>query len=230
MNKYLELLRTINGGNVFFEDEGPYVVKNIVGENIVLCSDPRDAKNYFFAKYNFTGETDNMLEIEDNTTNNMELFDGKRPNPSDSYLILFWQVPEINEGVLAKVVEIEENEFFYKKYVIYFTKEELDEFNNWIEEQSYVDITKILKAISDEKDKISSKFQFALRIFSKIPFYYFDFQQDELKGVEDLVSQRIKGLSSEVNELYNYLEELLITDLNVSDELIDEMYEKYVMG
>ena len=125
MRNFIELLTKINGGSLIENQSNHNTIASMFCEDVILCVDEQDGKHYFFSEYKVDEKTDNMSEIEMKTIRNNEIFEEKRPSASDSYLILFWKVKQINEDVFSEVIKIEENEFFYKKYVFYYTEEEM---------------------------------------------------------------------------------------------------------
>ena len=232
MYKIIELLTKINGGSLIENQSNQNTIKDLFYEDFALCVDERDGKHYFFAKYNVQEGKDNLWEIEQRTFNNKKVFEDERPNPSLSYLILFWQVEEINDDVFSKVIQIEENEFFYKKYVFYYTSDEISMLRKWIDEQKHVSISGILNEISKEGDEISEKFLLLIRLFVKIPFWRFEFKKDELEDFEDLVNRKVsamRGVKDMVKELLEFIaEKEMNTDID-AENLANEIYERYMM-
>lgn len=234
MRKIIELLTKINGGSLIENQNNQNIIKSLLCEDAILCIDEHDGKHYFFAEYNEDEKSDNMSEIEMKTIHNNQVFTEGWPNPSDSYLILFWKVKQINEAVFSKVIEIEENEFFYKKYVFYYTEKEIIEFEEWLSNQSEVNISIILEEIAQEGEKISEKFLFIIRLLTKIPFWRFEFKKDELDDFENLVEKKVMSMrgntKTEARRLLEFItEEDKNKDVDV-ENLVNAIYKKYIMG
>lgn len=233
MRKIIELLTKINGGNIIENQSNQKTIKSLLCEDTILCVDEHDGKHYFFAEYHVDEKFDNLSEIEMNTINS-KVFEEARPNPSDSYLILFWKVQQISEEVFSKVIEIEENEYFYKKYVFYYTEEEMIAFEEWLSNQTEVNISIILDEIAQEGEIISEKFLFIIRLLIKIPFWRFEFKKDELDDFENLVEKKVLSMRGNTKEEARELLEFISEkdngmDIEVED-LVNAIYKRYIMG
>ncbi len=82
-----------------------------------------EKKYYYFAELKMDDEKDdNLPQIEDILRNNEAIAAIGEPNPSDSYMILLWQIGNIDESIYPYVIKIEENEFFPKAVMNDFDK------------------------------------------------------------------------------------------------------------
>lgn len=232
MRKVIEMLTRINGGSLIEHQSNQNTIKSLLCEDAILCIDERDGKHYFFSEYHIDGKINNLSEIEMKTIRNNEVFADNYPSPSDSYLILFWKVNSINEDVFSKVIEIEENEYFYKKYVFYYTEKEMVAFEEWLSNQSDVDIPMILREIAQEGENLSEKFLFIIRLFTKIPFWRFEFKKDELDDFEDLVENKVMSMrgdtKGEARELLDFITEMDVNMDISAEDLANAIYKKYV--
>lgn len=130
----IDIIRSLNEGNVLPFQKDAETKIDLYNKDVELYIDysGNEKKYYYFAELKMDDEKDdNLPQIEDILRNNEALAVIGEPNPSDSYMILLWQIENIDESIYPYVIKIEENEFFYKKYVFYYTGQELKSFMDW---------------------------------------------------------------------------------------------------
>ena len=229
MNKVLlELLSKMNGGNILPGQSDDITERNLFSEDVSLYIDTKDNKFYFIAEYNKTDDTDNYSLIEKATIYNHEAFGDVRINPSDAYLILFWKVDDIDESVYSDVIRIEEDEMFYKKYLIYYTDEELDALIEKLKDYDEVTLQTIIEDISNEEE-LANGWKLAIRIMTKIPFWPLVFPSAVMEDFEDKVEQYIYRAAKNIDvnaimELKHYIDE---GDCEV-EKLVDGLLTNYL--
>ena len=156
-----------------------------------------EKKYYYFAELKMDDEKDdNLPQIEDILRNNEALAVIGEPNPSDSYMILLWQIENIDESIYPYVIKIEENEFFYKKYVFYYTGQELKSFMDWyhiLSEKGSSDLTELLQELQS-LDEGAVQVDFLTRLLAKVPFFNPVFPKAVMNDFDKMVQKRIDGI------------------------------------
>lgn len=146
----------------------------------------------------------------------------KEIRPQFIYAIILKKVMQITEQTFKDIIAIEENEYFCKKYVLYYDEKELAALKKWILEEKNACIGELLNsdncikymdAQEDKDEKLAVNL--LLRIIIKCPFIKYKFK----KG----------NLSSFDNELKHRLEKVKKTDSNLLWEYKKEFYDKLEM-
>ncbi|EMF0102595.1 hypothetical protein O1E28_002535, partial [Enterococcus hirae] len=102
-------------------------ISNGIDESILLkVFEPSHSKKKYFFFWNDQQPVEQLETVEDF----IDLYFGNDIIPQDTYLILLSGIKELNENVYKKIIEVEENEFRYKKYVCYYTETEIEELKN----------------------------------------------------------------------------------------------------
>lgn len=230
----MEWIRQINGGNVITSVPDKIAKIPLPGDDVVLYRQPlaNGTKYFFFANLGDTQEIERTISnIENITIHTRDQWcDGTGPKPSDSYIIYFWQISELTEAVSKQIIKLEENEFTYKKYVFYYTKNEYDAFATWLSKRQVNTIDEdIIQTIENEHLE-SSELQFLLRLLIKVPCISLSFKASELPDYYQLVTQYIMGIQNDsqrntvqtMNDfITQYLEEDLSAD-EIANKIIDE--------
>ena len=171
----IDIIRSLNEGNVLPFQKDAETKIDLYNKDVELYIDysGNEKKYYYFAELKMDDEKDdNLPQIEDILRNNEALAVIGEPNPSDSYMILLWQIENIDESIYPYVIKIEENEFFYKKYVFYYTGQELNSFMEWYHTQSEKGssaLAEILEALQF-LDEGAAQVDFLTRLLAKVPF------------------------------------------------------------
>ena len=134
INTMLDIIRLLNDGSIvpMQKDEDTKIDLNNEKVQLFVDASGEKSKYYYFSEFEIDDENqDNLAEIEDVALNSDAYTVIEKPTPSDSYMILFWKVGGIEERLYPDIIKIEENEFFYKKYVFYYTEKELQCFKKW---------------------------------------------------------------------------------------------------
>lgn len=229
MNKeLLQILSKMNGGSLLSGQEDYLAKKDLYSNDATLFVDSNDNKYYFFAEYNLENDIDNYYLIQRATIQNYEAFGNEKFNPSDAYLILFWKVEEINESVYSRVIKFEEDEMFYKKYLIYYTEKELSSLVAKLNEYKEVKLEQLIKDISRE-DESTDAWKLAIRIITKIPFWGLKFPSAVMENFEEKVEQSINRAAKNTDtcavlELKKFIDE----EKCEVEELTDKIISKYL--
>ena len=134
INTMLDIIRLLNEGSIVPMQKDQDTKIDLYNEKVQLFVDASGEENkyYYFSELEIDDKNqDNLAEIEDVALNSDAYTVIEKPTPSDSYMILFWKVECIEERLYPDIIKIEENEFFYKKYVFYYTEKELQCFEKW---------------------------------------------------------------------------------------------------
>lgn len=228
MNEFINMLSKLNGGNLFAGQENSYIEINLHSKISKLFVDRFDDKFYFFAEYLSDGHKDNWNQIQKDTVYNIEVFGKNKPNPSDSYLILFWKINKVDDVIYSKIIDIEENEFFYKKYVLYYTQEEYDALNKWLTQEEDLNIEKVLAILAAEADEMSLYAKLLVRIIIKIPFWTLDFPSAVLEDFDHMVDEKISKMHNASKTEIQKMKEFIVNNYADANTLADAIFSEYL--
>ncbi|EHF00220.1 hypothetical protein HMPREF9469_01134 [ [[Clostridium] citroniae WAL-17108] len=195
----LDIIRLLNGGNVIPMQKDKDTKIDLYNDKVQLFVDVsgEESKYYYFSELEIDDENrDNLAEIEDAALNSDAYAVIEKPKPSDSYMILFWKVEHIEETLYPYIIKIEENEFFYKKYVFYYTEKEQQCFEKWCESlkingKPMLDtVLEEVQFLNDESEQV----QFLTRLLSKVPFFNPIFPKAVMNDFGEMVRQKIDGI------------------------------------
>ena len=195
-----------------------------------------EKKYYYFAVLKMDDEKDdNLPQIEDILRNNEALAVIGEPNPSDSYMILLWQIENIDESIYPYVIKIEENEFFYKKYVFYYTGQELKSFMDWyhiLSEKGSSDLTELLQELQS-LDEGAVQVDFLTRLLAKVPFFNPVFPKAVMNDFDKMVQKRIDGIRQTQKEIIGIINNIFneaIESGNADIQKISDTIYRELMG
>jgi len=170
LKQLISVIREINGGSFLpsTSDEDSQYCLDL--SEVMLFADA-NGKHYYFAEFTINEDgSDNFSEIESAIFEFHDKGQIERPLPCDAYLVLLYEVDEISEDAIKTVISIEENEFLFHKFVMYYTKNEYDEFEKWVNDQPSKKVEDLL-ATEDLSDMLlKSEVSFFLRLLIKVPF------------------------------------------------------------
>ena len=224
LDQYLEIVSTLNNGSVIFDDNENKSEIKLGLENLRLYY---TNNRYYFA----TEYTGNLAEIEKKILDNEIVGTLSERKPNNSYLMLLYNVKSISNDTYKEVIKLEENEFFYKKYVLYYTDEEFSDFMEW---WNQIDEKTLKLLLSNKKlnpNTTDRYIKFLFRLLIKTPFLHFEFPKTKMDNFDDLLNKKLKSLTtnnSEVNEIYKYLSENLehFNTEEISDNMLKEILEE----
>ena len=229
LKSFLDIIRSINNGSVITADKDDNTQLPIPSDKITVFRQllPNGVKYLFFSLYTNDGSEEfaaTFSEIE-----NVAIFQrddwaqGEAIKASDSYLILFWHVPAIDTAVLKKVIELEDNEFYFKKYVFYYTTNEYEEFVKWYKDNRQKgSIVELLQGIETEFIKTPA-IKFLTRLLIKVPCLTLPFQACELPNFDHLVDEQIRSIrDASVRENVNTVRRI-ITDLTQQGKTVEHI-------
>lgn len=233
INTIMNILRSLNEGTVITNQKDENTRVDLYSDSAELYIDysGKESKYYFFSEFCMDKEwNDNLGEIEEVLINNDMYAVIGEPRPSDSYLILFWKVNEINDSIYPYIIEIEENEFFYKKYIFYYTENELNSFVKWynqMKSQGVTSLTEVLEELNNI-DQDSDQVNFLTRLLIKVPFLNPVFPKAVMNDFDKMVQKKIDSTRQKKDiEIINEIFVEAICDIEPDIEKISvTIYEK----
>lgn len=231
-NEILDIIRIINGGNILNGIDDKNSKKLINDKNELYISNT--GNYYFFSESIDDKNIVNISDIEYAIQEN-ELFKCvEKPKPSDSYLIMIWKVDKIDESIYPIIIETEENEFLFKKYVFYYTEEEIQQCKHWLTYtygNNVITTTQLLNDLKTIEGK--PEYQFLTRLLIKLPYIELSFEKVEHKEFQSYVSKQLNGIQKNknkdeilaLNEKLNFLLQKF-DDEQISEKLFNELLEK----
>lgn len=231
-NEILDIIRIINGGNILNGIDDKNSKKLINDKNELYISNT--GNYYFFSESIDDNNIVNISDIEYAIQEN-ELFNCvEKPKPSDSYLIMIWKVDKIDESIYPIIIETEENEFLFKKYVFYYTEEEIQQCKHWLTYKygnNVITTTQLLNDLKTIEGK--PEYQFLTRLLIKLPYIELSFEKIEHKEFQSYVSKQLNGIQKNKNkdEILSLNEKLNLLlqqfdDEQISEKLFNELLEK----
>lgn len=229
-NRILDIVRKLNGGNIIKNQPDIETQINLFEEGLWIFRD-FDGKNYLFAEYgpgkNSLNKIENLIYKNENLRNDL--------NPSDSYLILLQTVDAIDGSLYSSIIKVEENEFFFKKYIFYYTEQEYSSFMNWSknlpEQEDHLQMLINKLSISTESSE-ENYFKFFVRLLIKVPVLNPIFPKAEMVDFEKLVEEKLGSVKKEKDELYKLnteITEILTAHDNNIEEIVDSIYTKFLV-
>lgn len=231
----MDIIRLLNEGNVIPMQKDRNTKIDLYNDQVQLFVDSSGEENkyYYFAEFAIDDEQDNLAQIEDVVSNSDVYTVIGKPKPSNSYMILLWKVEQIDESLYPYIIQIEENEFFYKKYVFYYTEKEQKCFSEWygtlnIDKKPVLDtVLEALQSLNDESDQM----QFLTRLLSKVPFFNPVFPKAVMNDFSKMVRQKIDGIRKQKNtvEMINDIFIKSIEEETFDTEVLSDMIYQKIM-
>lgn len=201
LDEFVSIIASLNNGTV---------ISGIDNSDTEILAGEGNLKFYCTNhKYYFLSEYQNNYDIiEKNIRNNKIVKSIKDIRPNNSYLVLFYKVNSFDEEISKKIIRLEENEFFFKKYVFYYTEEENESFIEWFNKRPEKSLSNILKTEECSPESVDLYMQFLLRLIIKIPFLNLEFRKMELENFDDLLNcqlDRIRNNKKDIHKIFNRL-------------------------
>lgn len=224
LNEFVNIISNLNKGTVINGmDNGD---SEIVLDESNLKLYYTNHKHYFLSEYQ-----DDYDIIEKNIKNNQIVKEINDIRPNNSYLVLFYKINTFDENVSKKIIRLEENEFFYKKYVFYYTEREYESFKEWFNKRSDKSLSKILKEEECSPESEELYMRFLLRLIIKVPFLKVEFKKMELESFDDLLNVQLDGIrrnKEEVRKIFNRLTNEL--ENRSVDEIAGTLFSEIIGG
>ena len=224
LNEFVAIISSLNNGTV---------ISGINNDDTeILLDEPSvklyctNYKHYFLSEYQ-----DDYDIIEKNIKNNQIVKEIKDIRPNNSYLVLLYKIDSFDEDVSKKIIRLEENEFFYKKYVFYYTEGEYESFREWFNKRPEKSLSNILKTEECSPESADLYMQFLLRLIIKVPFLNIEFKKMELENFADLLNIQLEGIRNnkeEVHKTFNRLTNEL--ENHSADEIAETLFSEIIGG
>ena len=234
INTMLDIIRLLNEGSIVPMQKDQDTKIDLYNEKVQLFVDASGEENkyYYVSELEIDDKNqDNLAEIEDVALNSDAYTVIEKPTPSDSYMILFWKVECIEERLYPDIIKIEENEFFYKKYVFYYTEKELQCFEKWcssLKTNGKPMLDTALAAIQFLNDE-SEPVQFLTRLLSKVPFFNPIFPKAVMNDFGEMVRHKI-GVTRKQKKNVEMINDMFIRSIEEAsfnvEVLSDMIYQK----
>ena len=232
----MDIIRLLNEGNVIPMQKDQNTKIDLYNDQVQLFVDSSGRRKQvllFLLNFAIDDEQDNLAQIEDVVLNSDVYTVIGKPKPSNSYMILLWKVEQIDESLYPYIIQIEENEFFYKKYVFYYTEKEQKCFSEWygtlnIDKKPVLDtVLEALQSLNDESDQM----QFLTRLLSKVPFFNPVFPKAVMNDFSKMVRQKIDGIRKQKNtvEMINDIFIKSIEEETFDTEVLSDMIYQKIM-
>lgn len=207
-----------------------------------FIKDPHEISDYYINK----GKSENYLVYYLNSftkedidkilgENFIELQKYDKEKKSNTSIIFVTKIEDkyLNEEEKKLVFEIEEDPFYYKKYLLWYTEEELVNISNYSEDITnkivnkdiFKDMKNAMEGNINYTNEIHS-YELLCRIFIKLPFLSLEniYHEDEENEMDKLLSN-IDAIMIDNAEL---IEELENKDIYLAIDMSDEDKNKYL--
>jgi len=224
LDEFISIISSLNNGTVIRNMDNIDTEILLGEQNVKLYSS--NNKYYFLSEYK-----DNYDVIEKIIRTNQTVKEITDIRPNNSYLVMFYRINSFDEKVSKKIISLEENEFFYKKYIFYYTEDEYESFMEWFNKRSLRKLSDILKTEECSPESTSLYMQFLLRLIIKVPFLNLEFKKMELESFDDLLNTHLNGIrknKDDIRRIFNRLTyELKIHSI---DEIAETLFSEIIGG
>lgn len=219
----------MNKGEIILEiikrfelSEGSWEEKKLksLGKNkLYIFRATNSPKVYFFYSVEEGSLKDNFEQLDIALEeNNIKI------KPQDSYLTMFYEISDDSPQYIKEIIPIEENEFRFKKYVFYYTNDEIQaaisRVRNYFSENIW-----LYENMKQFNDPVTS---FLHRLIIKVPIIKLGFNTKEMSQFGDFFDMR-KGRIGNIEleklnmEVDNYISRNISSNIIV-EELIKKVY------
>lgn len=227
-----------------------YLIKDLKNEEIIKIKDEKKIKKISWILFSMKDNKEYYINVKYNLKEFFEFYDSKKTDDilnlfdklkkqkedieKNTSLMIFLEVDsleEVNDELKKHIFTIEEDEYFFKKYVIIYTKKSIGNLN---------DKKCDLKEIIEEEGMIENYqknyyfdecYFLAIQLFIKMPFIIYSSKEEEYKTIDSELKTRIKDENLEnFNEILeknlSNIEKLEVSKNNYLNTL-DEILEKF---
>ena len=131
-------------------------------------------------------------------------------NISTIYPIKFSSLENL-DAFQNMIFAIEESPYYFRRYVLPYTEEQIKDINKYIEELPDSDISSLLSAYANDLNKYNSfskhnnvndAYYLIIRLFAKIPFFQFNFStSDKPKSAKEQIEEKVPQELSSIHNL-----------------------------
>ena len=134
--------------------------------------------------------------------------------PQFIYVIIIKQVvDQINDQVLKEIISVEENEYFCKKYVLYYETREIEALKEWMNKENeyklgnMINLDQCVHYMNEEDKNEKYAVKMLLRLLIKCPFVQYKFNKDVFEDFEAELGARLKAIRKiDKNKMMEYKE------------------------
>ena len=201
LSQFVDLIHLINGGYVLpgISDEESEILLPSSDAKLYCQQLPGGRRFFFFACLSDKESLEESIaRIEDICIRQRDKWYPENDiKASDAYMVYFWHISAVDSATLKRVIELEENEFYFKKFVFYYTDEEATAFETWRQDHFSSDQNFSacwLEMLSDSETNIQQPaLKFLTRFLIKIPCVSLPFTASDLPDFEELVQAQLHG-------------------------------------
>lgn len=178
----LEKSEEIKFEKKIIEDYKYYFIKGLYGKVFLLCEERKNLE-----------ETLKIIEklcISDEVLKDMW--------PQFIYVVIIKQVNQINNQILKEIIAVEENEYFCKKYVLYYEEKEIEALKKWMDTKkeyklgNMINLDECVHYINEEDKEEKYAVKMLLRFIIKCPFIQYKFDKEVFEDFEAELDARLK--------------------------------------
>lgn len=233
MNKILEIIKKYNRTLITNIEDCESVIYD--DEFVIL----KNAINNYFCIFEANEEVEDtekiVANIEKSCRENMIL---SKIKPQFIYAIVILRTSYAEDKLYKKIIEIEENEYFCKKYVFYYSDDEVNKFKAWAKKNNKNTFNELINLESNNKDINKSDqnaiaLKFMLRMIIKFIFIKVCIGSKELISFDkELTIQLAKIREEDVNKnLIMFSEENLDKLISMDlDKAVEDYLSKFCEG
>lgn len=195
-NNILNIIKEYNGSLIAGLDDKESIIYD--EDFMILKNNNHNYFCIFEATYtNESFDSDKIIsEIEEKCFNSEIL---KNIKPQFVYSIIIIKTDVIDERLYKKVIEIEEDEYFCKKYVFYYKPEEEKKFLEWSNEKELNTFNELLNKegnyeLFDKKNNELDALKFMLRLIIKFIFIKIKFENKNTYNFNQELEKQIKSI------------------------------------
>lgn len=233
MNEILEIIKKYNGTLITDINDCESIVYD--DEFVIL----KNSMNNYFCIFEANEEVDDTEKIvgniEKSCKENIILYKIK---PQFIYAIVILKTIYTEEQLYKKIIEIEENEYFCKKYVFYYNDDEVTKFEGWAKKNNKNTFNELINIETNNKDINKSDqnaiaLKFMLRMIIKFIFIKVCIGNRELRSFDkELTMQLAKIREEDVKKNLDMfseenLDKLISMDL---DKVVKDYLSKFSEG
>lgn len=227
MNEILEIIKRYNETLITDMSDLESVVYN---EEFVILKNA--INNYFciFEANEDICDTEKIVtNIEKSCRENIIL---SKIKPQFIYSIVIMKTSYADDKIFKKIIEIEENEYFCKKYVFYYSDDEKKEFESWAKKKKKNTFNELINLETNNRDinksdKNAIAIKFMLKIIIKFIFIKVNIDNKKLISFDnELIKQLAKISDENVKKNLNLFDEEKLDKLISMD--LDEAVEEYI--
>jgi len=232
LNTIIDIIRFLNNGSVLPNQSDEITKVKLHNDDIELYVDYFSFKNKYYYFSQISEQYSDVVSIENDILSNEVITVMNKPEPESSYLLLFLKLNEINESTYSYVMNMEQYTSLFKRYVFYYTEEELNCFIKWccedLKKDGISNLTEILERLRDV-NKNSNEVRFLTRLLIKVPFFNPVFPKATISDFDKIVREKLNSAKrkKEIKDINDIFNKLIYSDVESISNLV---YEGFMGG